>query len=154
VTALPAAQIEAIVFRREPAPQSHRDLSTERQIDFCLRQIAQEVSLCDPHAVVRTEQAARDSNGAIVFNADGSPKVVAQTVLKRDVAGAHWKAQLAQVQASYRRRLQKSNADHARDAEELQRAIAGEFGTDRTGLTHEISDFAAEFQRKHGHFIG
>ncbi|HEU4583647.1 MAG TPA: hypothetical protein VFS67_35555 [Polyangiaceae bacterium] len=156
-TPLPTADVAKVLDRAIPAPQSHRSLSYEKQIDFCLRAIAQEVALCDPHAVVRTEQVARDGAGAPIFEPDGvTPKAVASTVLRSSVVGAHWKAQLASVRAAYARRLQKSNAEHAQDAEDLQRAIAREFGEpkDRAGLHAEVQAYAREYQREHGHFQG
>lgn len=155
MSALPSETIAKIVAREIPAPREYRSLTHERQIDFCVRSIAQEVALCDPNAVVRTEQVARDAKGQVVYEKDGSPKIVAQTVLKRDEAGAHWKKMLADVRASYARRLAKSNAEHARDGEDLQRAIKGEFG-DRPSPDDRaaVNDFVRQFQAQHGHYIG
>jgi hypothetical protein len=146
-------QIERIVNLDEPCPRSHANLTLIRQIQFCQKMIAQEVAVCDPNAVVRTEQVARDAKGQIVYEKDGSPKIVAQTVLKRDRAGNEWRAKLVECQDSLRRWLLKSNAEHARDSEDLHRALKGEFG-DRPSPDDRaaVNEFKRQFQAQHGHY--
>lgn len=153
MSALTKEQIERIVNLAEPCPRSHSNLTLIRQIQFCQRMIAQEVALCDPNAVVRVEQVARNANGEIVYEKDGSPKITAQTVLKRDRAGEHWREQLVKSQDALRRWLQKSNAEHARDSEDLHRAIKGEFG-DRPSPDDRaaVNDFMRRYQIEHGHY--
>lgn len=145
--------IERIVSLDEPCPRSHSNLTLIRQIQFCQRMIAQEKALVDPMKVVEVDEVVM-LDGVPKLGKDGFPVSEKRKRYARDLAGEQWRKQLADSQNALRRWLQKDNQAHARDSEDLQRAITERFGDAkaRAGLSAQVSAFAREYQREHGHF--
>lgn len=142
-------QIERIVNGQEPAPQSHRNLTKERQLAYASRSLAEATSKIEPWETVEIDQPRRDKHGNFVMR-DGLPEIDRVRVSKRAVVSKPFIEQLEQLKASYRTLLSKSNEDRATEDYELQCAIEREFGkpNDRAGLHVEVAAFARDWRAK------
>jgi hypothetical protein len=129
-TKLTAAQIEQIVNLEIPAPHTHANLTYPAGIRFLREQIAAALEKIPADEVVTREVVLRDGDGRPVLDANGNPKFVKQSVFTREL-GSHasrlYQQLLKGQQDEWREYLQRSNREHEREGQELQRALKAEF---------------------------